>query len=308
MRIRLLDLDASLTEQPALREAVERGHATCIGLRDLAPRLRIVASRNALRELQQRLNAEESEGVGATSVDFFGSGDFHHITAVLLARFREPLTVIHIDNHPDWVRWPRTFNCGGWVNRAIELPHVRRIITLGPCSDDLKWPELKMANLAALSRGDLELYPWRHAPSRVFGQYGAGPSFTSRAGHLVWRTLADEPWETFLEWLVDRIPTDAVYLTLDKDALSVSEAVTNWDQGEMRVDHVLALLARLTNARRLVGADVCGDYSSPRHCGSGRSLLAWLDRGAGAPIAPERLALNGAANARLVDTFMRCAA
>lgn len=312
MRVRLLDIDGSLTDQPALREAVERGHASWIGLRDLAPRLRIVASRGALRELRARLEADDLAAhmadEGVATADFFGSGDFHHITAVLLARFREPLTVIHIDNHPDWVRWPPTFNCGGWINRALELPHVRRIITFGPCSDDLVWPELKRANLQALSLGRLELYPWRHAPSRVFGEYGEGPSFTSRDGRLVWRTLANEPWELFVEWLIARIPTEAVYLTLDKDALIASDAATNWDQGEMRLDHVLELLTRVARARRLVGADVCGDYSRPRFSGVGRALLSWFDRGAVAPITSERLALNGATNARLVDAFMRGAA
>lgn len=308
MRVRLLDLDASLAGQPALHDAVERGHARWIGLRDLAPDLRIVASRSALRELRARLAADEPAGEGTATADFFGSGDFHHITAVLLARFREPLTVIHIDNHPDWVRWPRTFNCGGWVNRAIDLPHVRRVITLGPCSNDLEWPQLKMANLKALSRGQLELYPWKHAPSRVLGDLGTGPSFASRDGRLVWRTLANEPWEPFIEWLIERIPTEAVYLTLDKDALATSDATTNWDQGEMRLDHVLTLLERLSRARRLVGADVCGDYSPPRFSGVGRSFLSWFDRGTGDPVPSERLARNDATNARLIDAFMRCAA
>lgn len=308
MRVRVLDLDASLVDQPALRDAVESGRAKRIGLRDLAPRLRIVASRGALRELQARLAAEEAAGEGAATADFYGSGDFHHITAVLLARFREPLTVIHIDNHPDWVRWPRTFNCGGWVSRAIDLPHVRKLITLGPCSDDLLWPELKRADLKALSRGQLELYPWKRATSRVFGKYGTGASFETREGRLVWRTLAHEPWESFVEWLIGRIPTEAVYLTLDKDALAPSDAATNWDQGEMRLDHVLTLIGQLSRARRLVGADVCGDYSPPRFKGVGRSLLSWFDRGSGAPLPPERLAVNDAANARLFEAFTRCAA
>ena len=38
----------------------------------------------------------------------YGSGDFHHLTALWLRRIREPLTLISFDNHPDWdVRPPR---------------------------------------------------------------------------------------------------------------------------------------------------------------------------------------------------------
>ena len=66
-----------------------------------------------------------------------------------------------------------------------------------------------------------------------------------------------------VDGLIDAIPTDAVYVTIDKDAFSPTEAATNWDQGEMPLDHVLAVVEQLARSKRLVGADVCGDYSPP---------------------------------------------
>src|SRR5689334_23066956 len=131
MQARVLDLDASLLGQPGLLAAIERGQVRCLSLRDIADRLRIVANRAALRELERRIALDDHARAAEPCVNFVGSGDFHHVTAVLLARFAEPLTVIHVDNHPDWVAWPRNFNCGGWVNRALELPTVERVITLG---------------------------------------------------------------------------------------------------------------------------------------------------------------------------------
>jgi len=307
VRVRVLDLDASLLEQPTLRSAVGRGDVGCVRLRDIGSQLRLVASRPALRELARRLADDDRASDRAASVSFVGSGDFHHVTAVLLARLRDPVTVIHVDNHPDWVCWPRTFNCGGWVSRALDLPHVRRIVTLGPCSQDLSFPELKLANLQALASGRLEVYPWRREESRVLRGYGEGASHVSRGGRLIWTTLAERNWEDFVRTLLATVPTEAIYLTIDKDALREADAATNWDQGEMPLDHVLRLIERIAATRRLVGADVCGEYSPPTFAGVGRRLLSWLDRGSLARKAPWEYAQNEITNRRLLAAFRRCA-
>jgi len=307
MQARILDFDASLTRQPSLQTALAAGTARRLEFRDLAAGMRLVARRDALKTLHSRLAEDERLHAARPCVDFYGSGDFHHVTAALLARFSEPLTVVHVDNHPDWVSWPRTFNCGGWINRALELPNVRRVITLGPCSRDLDWPELRLGNLQALASGRLELYPWRHEPSRVLGHYGVGRSHATQNRRIVWRNLADERWDLFVKGLIDAIPTDAVYVTIDKDAFSPTEAATNWDQGEMPLDHVLAVVAQLARSKRVVGADVCGDYSPPIFATIGRATLSWLDRGRGSREPPNAAALNDATNARLLGAFARCA-
>ena len=69
-----------------------------------------------------------------------GSGDFHHITAFLVAFAVEnqsaPITLIHFDNHPDWVKFENGMHCGSWINRALEFRKIGKIITLGVCSHD----------------------------------------------------------------------------------------------------------------------------------------------------------------------------
>ena len=145
MRVSVIDLDASVTSQEAVTSRLAAGAARRIEARDLAGKLRIVASKPALRELERRCAPQAR---GEPELFFVGSGDFHHLTAMLLRRVEEPVTVIHIDNHPDWVSFPRSLNCGGWVSRALELPMVRKVITIGPCSRDLVRPELQRADLA----------------------------------------------------------------------------------------------------------------------------------------------------------------
>ena len=296
MRTRVIDLDGSVAGQAPLAALADEGLARVVDMRAQADGLRIMARRCNMRRFGEALDAASLPGRGA-EVTFYGSGDFHHLSAALLARFDAPMTVVHVDNHPDWVRFPATFNCGAWVNRALELPAVKKVITIGPCSDDLKLPELKGANLAAIANGKLEMFPWRAAPSRVFAAEGA------EAGYLTWRNLADEAFDGFLDDLTAKIPTRSVYLTIDKDALDEDEAITNWDQGQMRLSHVQALVVALAKSFHIAGADVCGDYSPPRFGDPFRAALAWLDHPRARQHSPAALAVNARTNAALLGTF-----
>lgn len=58
-----------------------------------------------------------------------------------------------------------------------------------------------------------------------------------------------------LERLPDGLP---VYLSIDLDVLSPDDARTDWDQGSMRLEELLAALRSLTATRRLLGVDLCG--------------------------------------------------
>ncbi len=304
MRLRVIDLDGSVARQAPLRRRIEAGDAPRIDAADLSPRLRLVATRAAMAALSGRL-CDSAEAGEEASVTFYGSGDFHHVTAGLLAGVRRDVTVIHFDNHPDWVRFPPTVNCGAWVNRALELPQVKRVVTIGPCSTDLVRPELQFANLPALMDGRLLLYPWRHEPSWVWGRYGDGASHRQVGGHLHWRNLADERWSDFLDELTTRIATRAIWLTIDKDVLGPDEALTNWDQGGMPLDRVIEAVERLALQSEIVGIDVCGDYSPPVFSDPFRAVLGYFDRPAVAPPTSESLEVNELANERLLSCFER---
>ncbi|MCV9941149.1 arginase [Boseaceae bacterium BT-24-1] len=303
MRLRVIDLDRSMVAQPPLAERVDDGRALCIDLRDLAPSLRLVASGRAMWGFLSRVQAAGLPPGTGPEVTFYGSGDFHHLTAALLMRLDRPVTVVHLDNHPDWTMFPRTFNCGAWVNRALELATVTKVITIGPCSHDLSWPELKAANLSAIASGRLEVYPWRHRPSRVIGRYSGAPGSPQRDGKLVWRNVGGADWPGFLNDLPTRIDTRDIWITLDKDVLSTDEAVTNWDQGDMTVAQVIDLVRMLAGRFRIAGMDVCGDYSPSKFRDPYRMALAALDLGSRRIPTTAAWALNPYANARLLALF-----
>ncbi len=302
MQIKVINLDGCVAAQPALSGLIASGLASCIEARDLAGSTRIVARKRMIERFVQRVGTPPEN---RTELVFYGSGDFHHLSAALISRHVQPLTVIHFDNHPDWVRFPATFNCGAWVNRALEMSQVKRVITLGPCSDDLENPERKTANLEAVKDGRLVVFPWLHAPSRVNRDFGSGQAHEQRDGMIHWRNLADENWDSFLTELLANIPTEAIYITIDKDVLGTGEATTNWDQGQMTLAHVVSAIEALGTKFQVLGVDVCGDYSAPRFKDPFRFALAYFDHPKTAAPDEQALAINSATNQKLLNCFAK---
>ncbi len=272
MRLALLHLDDALDLQRDFIRACEQAGAQSMRFEEVARAVRLWGKQGSLDDfgaaLMRQLKMEQSEA----RLVFMGSGDFHHVTTFLLAAAleprSEPVTVIHVDNHPDWVKFDRGMHCGSWINRALEHPKIVKLITLGVCSHDLTRPERKAADLTLFSQGRLELYPYDHAPSRVKRDYGSGASFIQINGALRWKTIRSLGENKFIDHLLSRIDTKAVYLTIDKDVLCMEDAVTNWDQGCMRLPYLLSLIREIGARHTIVGADVTGDYSSPRYSGN----------------------------------------
>ena len=52
-----------------------------------------------------------------------------------------------------------------------------------------------------------------------------------------------------------------LYISVDKDVMSTSECITNWDQGDLTADELCALIESVSGGRRIIGADICGGIS-----------------------------------------------
>lgn len=282
VHLRILDTDASV-DAAALAAAAPWASVARIDLRDLAPALRLWSRRRNIDAARVRIAAAADP---RPSVNFLGSGDFHHLAALLIERVGEPFTVLHFDNHPDWVRLAPLWHCGSWVNRVLALPNVQRVVTVGVCSDDLVDPWRKGGNLPALDSGRLALFPWNHEPSRVRRRIADGPGHAWRDGYIHWRNLAEAPLPDAIDTVLAAIPTEAVWITIDKDVLPEREALTNWDQGQMPLAALLAMLRGVGRRKRVLGADICGEYSPPRHANWLKRIEARMDQ-------PERDATDG---------------
>lgn len=299
MRIRILDLDGSLVDQPAVCSRLATGRAELLQLRSHGPKLRLWATRSAYDAFDAFWRSLPS--APDPTLMLMGSGDFHHLTASFLATAPGPLTVVHFDNHPDWCKSVPRRHCGSWVNEALAMPHVRRVVTIGPCSADLQRPDRKCASFQALSDGRLEVHPWQQPPSRVRKPVHSGAGHVAEDGHIRWNNLSETGWSGFLDDLLERLPTPRIWITVDKDVLSPTEAVTNWDQGRLPLDHVIEAIGRLAAEFEIVGADICGDYAPVRHRNPFKYVESRLDqpRQAGG----RALEVNARTNERLIEAF-----
>jgi len=305
MHLRILDLDGALDAQRSLRDVAPWQSVDTIELRDLGPRLRLWSRSRTIDLARARLAAAAA---ATPAVHLLGSGDFHHLAVLLMEQAREPITIVHIDNHPDWVRLAPRWHCGSWVNQALRLPQVARVISLGICSDDLVRPDLKGGNLPALDAGRIVMFPWQRAPSRVWRRVADGAGHRYADGCIQWRNLAQIGIETALPAIIECIETAAIWFSIDKDVLPESAAVTNWDQGQMPLAAVLEVIRRLGAGRRIAGADICGEYSPPRHRNLFKRWEARMDQPQhGAGFDAQQLARNEQTNRELLVALEQAA-
>lgn len=300
MHLRILDTDGSVTAQPSLQDVAAWESVAVVPMQDLAPKLRLWSRDATMRSARERVLAES---LTEPCVTMLGSGDFHHLAVLSMEQVREPVTIVHFDNHPDWVRLAPRWHCGSWVNRALELPNVRRVVTLGPCSNDLVRPQFKGGNLRALEDGRIALFPWQHDPSRVWGRHRDGAGYRCENGALRWFNLSERSFDQNLEAILPLITTPAIWLTIDKDVLPEEEALTNWDQGRMPLAAIVALIEAIGARHRLIGADICGEYSASVLSNVFKRWEARMDQPERDRVDAHRLAQNEAVNRKLLKTI-----
>ncbi|MGI9861426.1 hypothetical protein SDD30_08590 [Moorella naiadis] len=74
---------------------------------------------------------------GRRGIFFLGSGDYHYVAYLLLQHITRPFTLVLFDNHADLLPAPASdlLACGSWVNRALELPNLKKALIIGARPD-----------------------------------------------------------------------------------------------------------------------------------------------------------------------------
>lgn len=181
----------------------------------------------------------------------YGSGDFHHLTALWIRKLTEPIVLVSFDNHPDWDIRPPKWCCGGWVNRALDLPTVQKVSIWGCGNFECWWPGQIFGNRRAERKGRLEVHPWADDRS---------PAEQNRRGAIL-----QGNWQDRFRDFVQSMAGASVYVTIDMDCLVAKEAVTNWENGRFTVADLIWSLEQVREHCRIVGGDVCGAFSEPRY-------------------------------------------
>ena len=193
----------------------------------------------------------------------YGSGDFHHLTALWARRVAQPVVLISFDNHPDWDIRPPKWCCGSWVNRALELPQVRCISVWGCGNFECWWPHQLFGNRRAERIGKLEVHPWAdERPAKDRQRRGA---------------ILRENWRTHFQEFIQNLRGTNVYVTIDLDCLRPEGAVTNWENGRFTVADLAWALGRLREHCRIVAGDICGAFSQPVYARRKQRFAAGMD-------------------------------
>jgi arginase family enzyme len=245
-----LNLDDAWTDLPRDLPVVDA--------REWGPRLRFSAPSRLIEEFYRAYSPRVAPFL------VYGSGDFHHLTALWIRRLAEPFILVSFDNHPDWDVRPPRWGCGGWVNRALELSSVQKISVWGCGNFECWWPRQLFGNRRAERSGQLEVHPWADERS---------PAQQNRRGAIL-----RSNWRAKFTQFVQALGGSRVYVTIDLDCLRPEEAVTNWESGRFSVDDVAWALEQLRASKAgIVAGDICGAFSTPAYARAKQRFAAEMD-------------------------------
>ncbi len=180
----------------------------------------------SLKVISARLSSRRNRGI-----IFIGSGNYHYVTYLLLAELQLPFTLVLFDYHTDMLPslCPALLSCGSWVLKALaKLPLLKKVVLIGVRND-----------LARAIPQQLRKKVTVFDSNYSFGE------------------------DTIKKAIIAAIPTSSVYLSIDKDVLAETEAVTNWEQGNMGLAQLLEIIESIALYKKICGIDVCGEYTVP---------------------------------------------
>jgi hypothetical protein len=198
-----------------------------------------------------------------TPFTLYGSGDFHHLTALWLRQISQPFVLVSFDNHPDWSTLPPRWSCGSWITRALESSLLTRVAIWGCANFELNPPHRWFANHRGLGSGRLEAWPW-------IERFGA-------SARRRWSGINAQNWKEKFAAFTAKLGGSDVYVTVDMDCLKPETAVTDWEQGLFTPEDLVWALTKLRQSAKIVGGDVCGVHSPADYVRWTQRFIAGID-------------------------------
>ena len=194
-------------------------------------------------------------GCPAEGLHYLDSGNYHYLTGFWTEKIQKPFDLLVFDHHTDMQRpaFGDILSCGSWILDSIQTNgDLRRVFLVG--AD----PELE-------SSVDPEC-------EGVYQMLTAAEA------------LADSRWLEAEPDSSDRL----LYVSVDKDVLAPSVLETDWDQGTMTMEELLAVLELARQKRPICGMDVCGEPDPEQAAASNilasdhvnRQIMEWFQASA----------------------------
>lgn len=191
---------------------------------------------DATRQLQDKIRNFSPYGI-----HYIDSGNYHYMSKLFTDDIKEPFTLIVLDHHPDMQ--PPLFqgllSCGCWLQSVMDCnPFIKKIVLLGP-------DETLLSSSSSSYKEKIHIYSQQ--------------------------TLMQKEFSCTLQQEVIEGP---VYISMDKDVLSTSDAITDWNQGPFSLSWVLHLINDFIGQNEIIGVDICGEL--PRSNSDRKSYHATL--------------------------------
>lgn len=231
MKTIILDTDGSVKRQRLHEYFI----ADTINLSDLRDGLQFYADKRSIKECAKKIKPYAS---GPPASFLLGSGDFHHLTLLILEQLRTPFVLIVFDNHTDCSFPYPKYHCGNWIYHAARLTNCKKTILIGAT----EVPGI-LNRLISVIRGERNL---AIMSGEQCNHIDAVDNFTNMID-----TVSKENYP--------------VYVSIDKDVLGKDESPSDWDNGVTRTSTLTRMLRYLVNNCILTGADITGEMSGKVH-------------------------------------------
>jgi hypothetical protein len=182
--------------------------------------------------------AQGPSSISTPGIHFFDNGNYHYMSKLWTDSIREPFDLVVFDHHPDMQppRFEGILSCGGWIKEVLDNNKFVQNVTVIGVADHLVEEireDLSQANAAEI----LDRVTFiRESELTAVTLEGRSPDRVHLTSH-----------------------TTPVYISIDKDALNTQEAATNWDQGSLTFEQLAETLQTLTQNRKILGIDICGE-------------------------------------------------
>ncbi|MDO4947506.1 arginase family protein [Fibrobacter sp. UWH6] len=233
------DFTGIYSEQPFMQELRERANVYWMDCTNISG-TDCYCDDDAQAEIRKMMDqaadrVTANNDAGFTGIHFFDNGNYHYMSKLWTDRVNEDFDLVIFDHHPDMQppRFEGILSCGGWVKEVLDNnKFIRNVVLIGVADHLIE--EIK------------------NEPSAEFKKYASRVTFIPE-------TLLRTPNFDISQVALAALRSSNLYISIDKDVLSIDDVVTNWDQGSLTFEQLENILKNLFAHRKILGVDICGE-------------------------------------------------